>query len=298
MADQLQEGLKLLAAGEKYRTKKSLFGSAKPDWDSSLQNYEAAAICFRNAKAYDYACDALVKAATAHHELDSLYLAAKALENAANLTIQYLTNPTEAASLYQKASDYYMAQGSVDRAAEALEKAAKALEDVQYEESVKLYEQACDAYEEEGKLRIGIDVFKRFLSFTLRHASYPKSLEISERLCRAYEKLEQALNLRKQLLTSVIIQLHLGDHSGATAKMMQLSSTFPETGEANLAAALCEGGSSADLERSNAFTSLENEVIKLAKKLKMEAANPPQVPPKTSALASGLQDEIEEEGFL
>jgi hypothetical protein len=73
----------------------------------------------------------------------SIHLAGKALENAAFILAQNLNQPQRAAEAYQRASNYFMTQGtirikkpvadvdfkcfigSIDRAAEQLEKAGK-----------------------------------------------------------------------------------------------------------------------------------------------------------------------------
>lgn len=52
-------------------------------------------------------------------------MAAKALENAALLANQQPKGAQEAAELFRKTSDYYLAHGTADRAADCLEKAAR-----------------------------------------------------------------------------------------------------------------------------------------------------------------------------
>ncbi len=52
-------------------------------------------------------------------------MAAKAMEMSAGIAAQQLKRYPEAASSYQKASNFFMAHGSVDRASDCLEKAAK-----------------------------------------------------------------------------------------------------------------------------------------------------------------------------
>ena len=80
---------------------------------------------FRNSKDYQHAIESFLKAAECHRNLDSIFLAAKALETAANLLYQHLQQPEKASDIYRQCSDYYIAHGSPDRAAEMLEKAAK-----------------------------------------------------------------------------------------------------------------------------------------------------------------------------
>jgi hypothetical protein len=54
-----------------------------------------------------------------------IHLAGKAMENAGFLLAQNLNQPQRAADAYKQASDLFMADGKMDRAAEELEKAAR-----------------------------------------------------------------------------------------------------------------------------------------------------------------------------
>jgi gamma-soluble NSF attachment protein len=80
---------------------------------------------FRNEKAYDHAVKAFLKVADCHRQLDSIYLAAKALETAANILAQNLNQPEKSVDIYKQCSDYYIAHGTGDRAGEILDKCAK-----------------------------------------------------------------------------------------------------------------------------------------------------------------------------
>ena len=51
--------------------KTSFFGKKKPDWETALTNYEAAANIFKASKAHQEAADALMKVAECHKNLDS-----------------------------------------------------------------------------------------------------------------------------------------------------------------------------------------------------------------------------------
>lgn len=52
-------------------------------------------------------------------------MAAKDMEMSASIAAQHMKRFPEAASSYQKASNFFNAHGSADRASECLEKAAK-----------------------------------------------------------------------------------------------------------------------------------------------------------------------------
>ncbi|CAG8767194.1 579_t:CDS:2, partial [Acaulospora morrowiae] len=117
----IREAVKFLAEGDK-ATEKGWF--KKPEWDVAGQNYEKAASCFKAARSYDQAIQAYQKASDALFKSDSIYMAAKTMESAANLAAQQLKQPERAAEMYRKSSDLYLAHMTPDRAAEMLEKGA------------------------------------------------------------------------------------------------------------------------------------------------------------------------------
>jgi hypothetical protein len=69
--------------------------------------------------------DAYIKAANSHKQVGSYFMAAKAMENAGSLAVQQLKNYKTGANYYKSASDFFIAHGSPDKAADCLEKAAK-----------------------------------------------------------------------------------------------------------------------------------------------------------------------------
>ena len=76
------------------------------------------------AKVFPRAAECFQLASDAHFKTGSLYMSAKAMENAASISVQ-IQNVNQAVSQYEKASRIYVAQGSPDRGAECLTKAAK-----------------------------------------------------------------------------------------------------------------------------------------------------------------------------
>ncbi|KAJ3159606.1 hypothetical protein HDU86_001615 [Geranomyces michiganensis] len=311
----VKDGLEFMDAGEKARNKKTLFGKAKPDWDFAVQNFEGAATAFKNAKAFDLAVEAYTKAAECHRQLDSLFLAAKALESAASIAAQHLKQPAQAAELYRQTSEFFLAQGSHDRAGEALEKAAKSMESVDPTQCIALYDDSCRIYEDENKLRFGVDVFKRAIGACLRARRYDKALEFSARLASAFSKLEQQPNYCKQALSSVIVYLAMGDEAGAENQLAVSAGQngFAQSEEGAVAQDLIEAfrvgdqaAVAAALKRT-CVTFLDNEVTRTARELKAPEGRAPGSRPKEEAplppvpaseTVKQLQDEIEEEGFL
>ncbi|KAG1441001.1 hypothetical protein G6F56_011676 [Rhizopus delemar] len=121
-AEQIREGVKNIQQGDKAASK-GLF--RKPDWDLAASYYDRAATCFKIAKSYDQAVQAYAKSSEALFKADAIHLAGKATENAAFILANNLSQPQRAAEAYQRASNFFMTQGSIDRAAEQLEKAGR-----------------------------------------------------------------------------------------------------------------------------------------------------------------------------
>ena len=115
------------------------------------------------AKDLQRAIDASVKASEAHSHLDQkMYMSAKHLESAAFFA-KDLKRPDEAARLYEEAASFHQMDGEYSAAAEDYSKAGRALEGHDDARAAKLMALGCenvDQVEEEGKLGIGIDVYK------------------------------------------------------------------------------------------------------------------------------------------
>ncbi|KAI8854480.1 soluble NSF attachment protein, partial [Chytridium lagenaria] len=212
----------------------------KPDWESARPLYDEAAVIFRNAKAYDHAVEAYAKSAAANKEEGSLFIAGKQLEQGAQILAQFLQKSDEAAKLFREASNYFLAHGSPDRAAEMLEKAAKQLENSNVNESLELYREACSIYESEDKLRTGVDTFTRAVSMALRANKLLEAVEFSGRLTEAFQKMQNLPSYKKQALSTIIIVLLLGDDVDASKRLTAYGSNtgFLETEEGSIAESL------------------------------------------------------------
>ncbi|KAJ3020260.1 hypothetical protein HKX48_001086 [Thoreauomyces humboldtii] len=237
---------------------------------------------------------------------------AKALDAAATITAQQLKQPAQAAALYRETAQFFLAQGSHDRAGESLEKAAKALETVDVPQCIELYDEACHVYEDENKLRFGVETFKRAIGVCLRNKKYDKAIEFSSRLSDCFSKLDQKPNFCKQALSSVIIFLAKGDENGAEGRFSMSAGQFGfgQSEEGAIAQTILEGfqnGDQASVDAALKRTQvqfLDNEITRTARELKVPPGRapggrggpPPDAP--ASEEVKQLQEEIEEEGFL
>jgi tetratricopeptide (TPR) repeat protein len=194
-------------------------------------------------------------------------MAAKALEGAAYIANQQLNQLQNAGELYKRSSDYYLAHGSADRAAEALEKAAKAWETIDSAKAIEFYTEALNLIESEDRPRAGTDIFKKAITYATKSLAWDVAIGFSKRLVELYIKLDQKHYLNKIILTTIILCLSKDDVNQAKNMYHNYSSgQFGGSEEARIAntffEAIEEGNS--DLLQSAAQSSavkfLENEV--------------------------------------
>jgi hypothetical protein len=203
-------------------------------------------------------------------------MAAKSLESSAQLTLEFLKKPAQAADLFKKTSDYYLAHGTSDRAAEALEKAAKALEHVSIEKSLEAYAETLSLIESEDRPRAGVDVFKRAIALAVRasagNSSSPHlsmAQEFTKRVIELLIKLDQKPFVYKQVLSSVLISLAQKNESKAAETLHYYSGAvhgLSNSSEGTVAQELLDALAQGDpetvdkLAKSTTVRYLDNEV--------------------------------------
>ncbi|KAI8047971.1 soluble NSF attachment protein [Gilbertella persicaria] len=262
-AEQIRDGVKNMQQGDKAASK-GLF--RKPDWDLAASYYEPTN--FKIAKSNDQAVQAYIKASDALSKADAIHLAGKALENAAFILAQNLNQPQRAAELYQRASNYFMTQGNIDRAAEQLEKAGRALENVDVNASYDMYSKACAIYEQEDRGRFAVEIFKKAISLLIRNKKYDKAIDMLKRQSVVLQKFTSRSHLYKANLSILVLIFAIGDDVEAGK---QFSSMCGE--EAEIAEDLLKAYEERDQEllektvRLQHMSFLDNEVVKLARLL-------------------------------
>ena len=83
------------------------------------------ATLFKVTNSHCQCLEAYVKLSTCHVSLSSLFMAAKAMEQAASVASVNLNDKKGACEYWRKACDLYNANGSTDKAIDCLEKCAK-----------------------------------------------------------------------------------------------------------------------------------------------------------------------------
>ncbi|KAI9029728.1 soluble NSF attachment protein [Phycomyces nitens] len=271
-AQRIRDGVKLMQEGDK-ASSKGLF--RKPDWDVAAGCYERAATSFKIAKSYDQAVQAYAKTSEAFFKAGANHLAGKAMESAALILTQNLGQPQRAAEAYQQASDLFMTQGSIDRAAEQLEKAGRAMETTDINAAIEMYSAACALYEQEDRGRFAIDVFKKAISLLIKSKKYEKAIDMLQRQTVILQKMTSRSHLHKANLSILIIILAIGDEveAGKQFHIMCSDSGFSQSEEADICQALLQAYEEGDQElmeqtvRRQHVSFLDNEVARLARTL-------------------------------
>ncbi|KAG2217190.1 hypothetical protein INT45_005399 [Circinella minor] len=272
-AQRIREGVKLMQEGDK-ASSKGLF--RKPDWDVASGCYDHAATSFKLARSYDQAVQAYLKASEAFFKADATHLSGKALENAALLLAQQLSQPQRAAEFYQRASNMFMTGGSIDRAAEQLEKAGRALENTDANAAIEMYSSACSLYEQEDRGRMAIEIFKKAVTLLIRSKKYEKAVDMLHRQSAVLRKLANRSHLYKANLSIMIVLFAIGDEVEAGKQFNFMCSNdpgFSQSEEAQIGELLLQAYNEGDQEllekavRMQHISFLDNEVAKLSRTL-------------------------------
>ncbi|CAG8436322.1 9071_t:CDS:2 [Funneliformis caledonium] len=243
----IREAVQFLSEGDK-ATKKSWF--KKPEWDVAGQNYEKAASCFKAARSFDQAIQAYQKASDAMFKSDSLYMAAKSMESAANLAVQQLKQP-------ERASEITMEPISVDSA-------------------IEFYVSACNLFESEDRGRFAIDTFKRTIAIMIKNKRYIEAVEIMHRLSKIYQSNNNQSGLNKNCLGIIVTLLAAEDEVEAKKQFQTFCQhAFVRSEESAISSSLLDAFEQGDQDlidkvmRSPIVTYLDNEIAKLSRELQV-----------------------------
>ncbi|CAI2184897.1 19290_t:CDS:2 [Funneliformis geosporum] len=263
----IREAVQFLTEGDK-ATKKSWF--KKPEWDVAGQNYDKAASCFKAARSFDQAIQAYQKASDAMFKSDSLFMAAKSMESAANLAAQQLKQPERASEMYRKASDLYQAHMTPDRAGEIT------MEPISVDSAIEFYVAACNLFESEDRGRFAIDTFKRTIATMIKNKRYIEAVEIMHRLSKIYQSINNQSGLNKNCLGIIITLLAAEDEVEAKKQFQTFCQhAFVRSEESAISSSLLDAFEQGDQDlidkvmRNPIVTYLDNEVAKLSRELQV-----------------------------
>ncbi|XP_044479408.1 gamma-soluble NSF attachment protein-like [Mangifera indica] len=263
---------KLMAKADKL-TKLSLTRWSA-DWKSATQLYEQAANGYRVAKDYEKAKIAFEKASKGQEMLSSPWDAAKHMESAAVLAKE-LSNWTEVADFYRKASELYTECGRPQPASDALAKGARALEDAAPDNAIQLYTDACEILEEDGKEQMAFDLYRAAANIYIKLEKYTDAAAFLLRLGLAADKCNATNSQCKAYLSAIVVYLYAHDFKQAEKCYNDCSQidAFLRSDQSRCASKLLSAYTEGDVEeikrvaKSSTISNLDNTIIKLARKL-------------------------------
>ncbi|KAJ3365262.1 hypothetical protein GGF32_009767 [Allomyces javanicus] len=267
----------------------------KPDPETAAQEFERAATIVKTERP-DLAMTSFLDSAECWIKADSTYMAAKAFETAAQLaTTPAVNDPARAATLYHRASECFVLNGTPDRAAEALEKAAKAADAAgQVPQALAHWDECITLYQDEERYRIAVDAIKRAVAFAASRNLMDSVLHFLDLQRTAYAKITNANGLSKAVLSLIIVHLAINDGVRASQLFEQaVADTQLARDELHLASSLLDAMDRGDPDALQAATSaqlitfLDAPIVRIARKLETHgpmggiggsAAPPPPVP--------------------
>ena len=277
------------------------FFKRKPDYDTAAMAYENAAKALQYRKQFKETVETFMKASEAHNGADNVYFAAKAVENAANVMVSGLKDPIGGSVLYYRASELYRRNNNIERAIDMLEKAGKVVVDAgsslnlaqnsgnsgiegthPLEVAIKYYREACELYELEDKLRLGIETFRKVISLYLKNGQLKEAIDFSYHYNEnVLLKCDGKHLTMRGFLTTIIMLLAFGDQVQAAKvheKYIGLSGTWASSDEGRVAGDLLDAYDKREQAILEAAVNkqmigfLDNEIIKLARSLRVPGA--------------------------
>jgi len=289
----MEEAFRKLKEADKYaHPKSSFFFKKDPEWAEAAHSYEAAANMFRVQHSNDHAVDAFIKAAEAHKNSNSLYLAAKCSETAASI-LEKDNKVEESCQHYELASQEYFMSNSPDRAAAMLFNAAKVIEKTSVEKAVNYYKRACEVVDD-GESRLSYDTYKKVIVAFTKLRVFSEAIDIAMRLNAIYIEKKHTNALFKNELTIIILLLFIDKFSVAEdyfnifcgEKPDQNGTDYNEFGnkflnseEGITADEMLNAYANSDAELMNKSTTsfcvkyLDNEVVKIARELRSKVSS-------------------------
>ncbi|KAH3744906.1 soluble NSF attachment protein gamma [Pelomyxa schiedti] len=269
----------------------SLF-KRKPDYEGSASCYEKAALSFKAAKEWLRAAQAFSRCAVAQYNFNMVFSAARNLELAA-AAAKDGGDLNECVRYYNECANYYLESGHSDHAADAIAKAAKVLETVNVDKSIAHYKRAIDIFEEDEKEASATQVYKNAVACAARNARCQDAIDLLRKQSACAQKLERRSEIPKIGLCMVIVELYRGDLVAADRCFEETCGIFPEfvrSEEGRSGAELLDAYEHQSVETIEAiakrqvFTFIENEVAKLARKLRpgLDFSTPDSLPVKPS----------------
>ncbi|KAG2375006.1 hypothetical protein C9374_010380 [Naegleria lovaniensis] len=230
MSQKLQEAENLEKEAKKL-SERSVFRWS-PDWDGAASKYEKAAIAYKNLGKENKAVDCYVSAGYCHEKNKILYSAGRCYESAANIYQTSIKDFISALKNYKDAARVYSDDGKNDRAAEVLVKAAKAMEKEPggLEQCFELFKEGIEMSCLNGKYHNTTDLLRQYNTMLIKYKRFDDAIKNCETQLIAYQNLNQADNLRKTMLSIIVLYLRNDDPVAAENALTRFTN---ESGAAN-----------------------------------------------------------------
>ena len=210
--NKILEAEKLVSEGEKHL--QTGFFKWRADFDSAAPCFEKAAITYRNFKQLDKACQLFLRVAECHYRNDARFHAAKAKEEAGNISLQ-MNNIQNACKYCDQASEVYLLEGTPDTAALCLKRLAQKIEMEHPQIAVEVYEKAAGVYENEDdtRFRPAAEIWGKMARLQVKMGKLTDALKSIAKEKKLYSQVEGGDHgaSKRLVLAEVMIQLHLGD---------------------------------------------------------------------------------------
>jgi len=277
-----------MALAEKALSSSWLSLKFSPDQLTASMEYSQAATKFRAAGLLRESVDAWIKTADMKEVLHDLFGAGRAYESAGAICDgSGPGGPTAAAGHWEKAIRCFRLSGKGDVAAKMLLKLAANKEkagDIAAAKSA--FDDTIEVYEQDEKDYNLVDVYKQYIGFLVRTASYEDAAKAMDGHIAVLTRQKHLQFVYKELLSKVIIFLYIQDTVRAEDALNSpgdiqgwYSSKESVAGAELVAAFQAYDAEAAErVLQDQIFTFLQVEVARLAKQLRVPVLAAPTVP--------------------
>ncbi|KAL7052161.1 hypothetical protein ACKWTF_004797 [Chironomus riparius] len=212
MSSKIQQAQEHIAQAEKY-LKTSLL-KWRPDYDSAADEYNKAAMAYRNAKQLSECKDCLLKCAECNKQNRQLFHSAKALDQAM-LVCKDLNDFNSIRNLAERACHLYQQHGSPQSGAATLDKAAKILEPNYPQESLALYQHALDVSMIEDSSRQATEYATKVARILVKLNMFDQAADAIRREIGLHQTSEAYGAIGRLAVALVLVQLAREDYVAA-----------------------------------------------------------------------------------
>lgn len=208
---------------------------------------------------------------------------------------------------WELAASYYLSVGQGDRATECYEKAAKYLESEQkYSQGVTFLALAIEQYKSDNRLRFALDSYRKCLQMLLRGSDYTGAVTFLDKQIRDLISSlpSDTTTINRACVACMIICAKMGDPVEMEKRFVEyqeLSESLFMSDEGQIATTLLDAYRTRDQDllssilKKQAFLFMDNEVVRVAKSLRVPGAGNSSLPPiNATAERSALFQEKDE----